>query len=653
MCGIAGYWPARSDAAGAGATVDRMRAAIAHRGPDDQGCWVSGTSGIALGHARLSILDLSPAGHQPMQSTCGRFVMVFNGEIYNHLELRRALAAAGWSGEWRGHSDTETLLACISVWGFEETLRRAVGMFAIALWDQHAAVLKLARDRMGEKPLYYGWVGGAFAFASELKALRMCPGFTGDIDREALASYMQYCYVPAPASIYRDVFKLPQGSVLTLTTEGLQSRAADIRPYWSVQAASQQGEVAPLQDEPVALAQVEEALRRAVAGQMISDVPLGAFLSGGIDSSLIVALMQSQSSRPVKTFTIGFDEAGFDEAPYARAVARHLGTDHQEFRIGPVDALKVIPRLPQIYDEPFADSSQIPTFLVCQAARTQVTVALSGDAGDELFGGYNRYTWGPRIWSRVQGIPYPLRRLLGHAIGLFGADGWERLGTRVPGMRGVPQLSAKAAKVAALLRSSRSIDDVYRSLVTEWPRSEGLVLGAEGRPVRNELMTGFGQHPAARMMLADMGSYLPDDILAKVDRAAMSVSLETRVPFLDHRVVELSQRLPVDLKIREGQGKWILRQLLYRHVPRELIERPKAGFAIPVGDWLRGPLREWAAALLDESAMRREGYLDPAPVQRIWREHLEGRRNWTARLWTVLMLQAWLDANKRPAISVI
>ncbi|HET8667785.1 MAG TPA: asparagine synthase (glutamine-hydrolyzing) [Terriglobales bacterium] len=647
MCGIAGYWPARTDAEGAFAVVDRMRTAIAHRGPDDHGCWASATAGIALGHARLSILDLSPAGHQPMPSACGRFVIVFNGEIYNHLELRASLAAAGWAGQWRGHSDTETLLACVTVWGFEETLRRAVGMFAIALWDQQAGVLKLARDRMGEKPLYYGWVGGAFAFASELKALRACPGFTGTINREALAAYMQYCYVPAPASIYSDVSKLPPGSVLTLGSGGFGERAPHLMPYWSIIDAARSGSRSPFSDDAEALDALDACLRRSISTQMIADVPLGAFLSGGIDSSLIVSLMQAQSERPVKTFTIGFDDAGFDEAPYARAVARHLGTDHHELRVRPSDALSLISSLPRFYDEPFADSSQIPTYFVCKAARSHVTVALSGDAGDELFGGYNRYIWGPSIWSRVEGVPFPVRRMLGRALSALSSDAWSQLAAKLPGMKGMPQLSLKIAKVAAMLRVAGNIDDVYRALVSEWSPMEGLVLGVAAPSSRNGSMPAFGEvrDSAARMMLADMLGYLPDDILTKVDRAAMSVSLETRVPFLDHRVIEAASRLPAAMKIRNGKGKWALRQLLFRHVPRELIERPKAGFAVPVGAWLRGPLRDWAEALLAKDRLAREGFLNSELVRAAWSQHLVGRHDWSGRLWAVLMFQAWLEGE--------
>jgi asparagine synthase (glutamine-hydrolysing) len=647
--------------------VTSMALAIQHRGPDDAGAWVDSEAGVALGHRRLSIIDLSPAGHQPMASASGRFVIALNGEIYNHLELRAELASTAAAPAWRGHSDTETLLSAFEQWGVEVTLTRTVGMFAMALWDKREQTLHLARDRFGEKPLYYGWADGAFVFGSELKALRTYPGFANPVCREALLQYFRFTYVPAPRSIYQGTYKLEPGCLLSIHGPPPASAPAEpLRPpaayqgltlsrWWSLAQVVEAGVQHPLVDEHEALETLDGRLRDAVRLQSLADVPLGAFLSGGVDSSAIVALMQAQASRPVKTFTIGFEEAGFDESPHARAVAQHLGTEHSEMFVSAAEARAVIGKLPAMYDEPFADSSQIPTHLVCQAARRQVTVALSGDAGDELFGGYNRYFWGPRIWNRLAWLPFPLRRALGAAISGFSVGGWDSLGGALnrllPGTAGIANVGDKAHKLAARLGHVRNPDDLYLSLVSEWPAPE-LLVRAAGTQLREPSSLLADDLPNAglvasslRMMYQDSRTYLPDDILCKVDRAAMAVSLETRVPFLDHRVAELAWQLPLSMKIRGNEGKWALRQILYKYVPRELIERPKAGFAIPVGQWLRGPLRDWAEALLDESRLTREGYLNPAPIREKWLEHLSGRHDWTPRLWSVLMFQAWLEAN--------
>ena len=649
MCGFTGYWSCNSDGKEGGEVVAaRMADRIVHRGPDDSGVWADDVAGIALAHRRLSVIDLSLAGHQPMHSLCGRYVIVFNGEIYNHKVLRSELSDSGEAFSWRGHSDTETLLAGFAAWGVSATLQRSVGMFAFALWDRVERTLTLARDRFGEKPLYYGWVGSSFVFASELKALRAYPGFDNPINRGALALYLQHCVVPAPHSIYENIFKLQPGCLLTLRSGDLQNRNLSTEPYWRLTDAVRDGIANPVVDENEAVSLLDAALREAVALQAVADVPLGAFLSGGVDSSTIVALMQTQSERPVETFTVGFDEAGFDESPHALAVARHLGTKHHELRVTADDARSVIPLLPQLYDEPFADSSQIPTFLVCQAARQHVTVALSGDAGDELFGGYNRYFWAERIWNRIEWLPLSLRKSLGTALQQLPTEGWDALGRMLPGGHGVARLGDKAHKLAHLMKTVKSLDDLYRSLVMEWPQDVDLVKCAPRLRTRLDdtgLVAGISE-AEQRMMLWDSLTYLPDDILTKVDRAAMGISLETRVPFLDHRVAELAWRLPLNMKIRDGVGKWVLRQVLYKYVPRELIERPKAGFGIPVGQWLRGPLRDWAEALLDEERLEREGYLHVAPIRKIWLQHLAGRYDWTARLWSVLMFQAWLESQK-------
>jgi len=620
-----------------------MASALIHRGPDDYGVWTAPQAGLSLSHRRLSIVDLSPAGHQPMASADDSLVLVFNGEIYNHLALRRELEQSGLSGSWKGHSDTETLLAAFAVWGVEATLGKAVGMFALALWDKRRETLLLARDRMGEKPLYYGWVGGAFAFGSELKALRQVPGFDNPIDRDALALYMQFCAVPAPYSIYRDINKLPPGTCLTLTRADIEARQSPPpTAYWSVTAAARQGLVNPLQNDTEAISELERLLHVSLEGQMVADVPLGAFLSGGIDSSTVVALMQSRSTRPVKTFTIGFDEAAFDESADAAAIARHLGTEHTEIRVTPADAQAVIPMLPAYYDEPFADSSQIPTHLVSRAARSHVTVALTGDAGDELFGGYDRYTWGRRIWSRVDWIPFELRRLIGSGVQRVSPDLLDSLSILRPNIR---NMGDKVRKMGRRLQHARTLDDLYRSLVTEWPAEEQVVRGTKKLPVQiDDMSNAAGIRDAEqRMMLFDMLGYLPDDILAKVDRAAMACSLETRVPMLDHNIVEFAWRLPLHMKIRGNEGKWVLRQVLQKYVPRALTDRPKTGFSIPVGAWLRGPLRDWAEELLDEARLVREGYFDVPQIRRKWDEHLSGRRDWTQSLWCVLMFEAWLE----------
>lgn len=664
MCGLTGFYSSCFDSSDEDMRiiVSRMADTLRHRGPDDRGVWLDIESGIALAHSRLSILDLSSAGHQPMLSASGRYVTVFNGEIYNHLELRHELgcyvpseltkAKKDW---WYGHSDTETLLAAFEAWGVEAALSKTVGMFAIALWDRDKRVLHLARDRFGEKPIYYGWSNGVFLFGSELKALRAYPGFSNNVCREALTQYLRFMYVPTPWSIYNGIYKLEPGCLLTLKggppstapshplSAGSVYETVSVDRWWSMVDVVEKGLRDPLTDETAALELLEERLKDSVRLQSIADVPLGAFLSGGVDSSMIVALMQQQNSRQVNTFTVGFEEVEFDESPHAKAVADHLGTEHTELFVRVAEAQDVIPQLPSIYDEPFADSSQIPMYLVCRAARKYVTVALSGDAGDELFGGYNRYFWGPRVWNKVAWLPFTVRRALGSAIQSIPAEGWKVLGAFGSGID-VVRLSEKTLKVAVGLQCSHHIDDLYASLVNEWQHPEAFVIGASAPASSFPSLPNVPMDDAReRMMFWDSLTYLPDDILCKVDRAAMGISLETRVPFLDHRVVEVAWRLPMSMKIRENTGKWALRQLLYRYVPRDLIERPKAGFSIPIGQWLRGPLRDWSEALLEPSRLRQEGYFDSTYVVAIWRKHLSGCYDWTARLWSILMFQAWLD----------
>ncbi len=648
MCGIAGllgftppHLPQQA--------ILAMTRALEHRGPDDQGTWLDTQAEIALGQRRLAIIDVSPAGHQPMFSACGRYVCVFNGEIYNHLELRAKLDKTPAAPHWRGHSDTETLLACFALWGIEKTLPETVGMFAIAVWDRQEQQLHLIRDRMGEKPLYYGWVGGSFVFASELKALRTLPDFNNPLNRDALTAYLRRAYVPAPHTIYQDIYKLEAGQRLTLDRADIQQRRIQAHAWWSMAETALHASQHAFTSESEALSALEQQLRTSVRLQTQADVPLGAFLSGGIDSSTIVSLMQAESSRPIKTFTVGFEQAGFNEAEQARAVAQHLGTDHTEFQVGTSEAREVIPLLPHLYDEPFADTSQIPTYLVCRHARQHVTVALSGDAGDELFGGYSTYLWAQRIWQKVGWLPVPARNTLANLMTTLPPAGWNALLAKR-----ASQTGDNLHKLARALPDTRTVHDLFDRLSSHWQHPETLVIGgSELLPHwQTDRIRQQWPDPEHAMMLLDSLTGLPDDILCKVDRAAMGVSLETRVPLLDHRLFELAWRLPLHMKIRQGQGKWALRQILYQYVPASLVERPKQGFNVPIADWLRGDLREWAENLLEPGKLHQQAYLDGKQVRQQWQAFLAGKGNHQQRLWTILMFQAWLEDGKANGLNV-
>lgn len=629
MCGFSGFIARSAFPVNPVELLQSMGAAIQHRGPDDGGIWFDPATGIGLSHRRLSVLELSPAGHQPMTSHCGRYVIAFNGEIYNHLSLRSLLEQTESAPKWKGHSDTETLLACFVAWGVEKTLQSAVGMFAIALWDKQANELTLARDRVGEKPLYWGWQEGVLLFGSELKALKAHPACKGEVDRNALTLLLRYNYIPAPFSIYKYIQKLSAGHYICFNLNDIDLSTVQAKPYWQMNHAIEHGLANPFTNEKQAIDALEEQLTASIGEQMLADVPLGAFLSGGIDSSTIVALMQKQSSIPVKTFTIGFNEQGFNEAEHALAVARYLGTEHTECYVDATDALAIIPRLAQIYCEPFADSSQIPTFLVSQMARQHVTVALSGDAGDELFGGYNPYQFAPRIWGYLNKLPVSMRKLAASLLA------------------GMPAPD-KARRFIEILPAVNR-EEFYRLLVSHWTRPDLLIVDSmEPATLLNTRSAWPSTESFAHWMMSmDSQTYMTDDILVKVDRAAMANSLEVRVPMLDHRVIELAWRIPMDMKIRDGKGKQVLREVLYRHVPQALIERPKKGFSIPLAQWLRGPLREWGEALLDEKRLQSEGYFHAAPIRKVWQDHLHGRADYSTKLWGVLMFQAWLVEQKK------
>jgi asparagine synthase (glutamine-hydrolysing) len=657
MCGIAGLLSRRGIDR---QLLQRMGDVIAHRGPDDEGTWIDEEAGVGFSHRRLSIVDLSAHGHQPMASADGRFLLNYNGEIYNHAELRHELEALGQAPErgWRGHSDTETLVHAIAAWGSEEAVRKAVGMFAFALWDRSERVLHLVRDRFGEKPLYYGWAAGDFIFGSELKSFRLHPEFDGDIDRRALALYAARKYVPAPWSIYRSVFKLEPASILSLTLDAArrplgeppsegESDGIRLVRYWSYGDVVRRGLADPIASEAEALDELDGALSRAVRGQSLADVPVGAFLSGGIDSSTVCALYQRHSSNKIRTFSIAFEEARFNEADHAREVAAHLGTLHSEHLVTVNETRDVIPLLPSIYDEPFADSSQIPTFLVSRFARGEVKVALTGDGGDELFAGYNRHFQAPRLWQALRRVPRPIRAAGAASLGLLPQRVWQQAADLLPARH--RHLGGKANKALQVAIDAETFDDAYAAFIDDWSGGPSPVIGGGSRPRTTglDLDLGVDAPDAVRVMYCDAVTYLPDDILCKVDRASMAVSLETRVPFLDHRVAEVAARIPLELKVRGPVGKSILRKLLYRHAPERLFDRPKAGFAVPVGEWIKGPLRPWAEELLESARLAREGWFDAGVVQTRWRQHVSGQWESTQALWAILMFQSWLETQRK------
>ena len=645
MCGFTGFIDLNKLSTEPYGVLRKMGDKLAHRGPDDNGEWYDSNFAVGMAHRRLSIIDLSSAGHQPLISSSGRYIISFNGEIYNHLDLRDDLKQNHNKTKWKGHSDTETLLACFDVWGVKKSIERVIGMFAFAVWDNKENVIILGRDRVGEKPLYYGWQNNTFFFGSELKSFKPHPAFKGEINREAISLFFRHNYIPCPHSIYKGISKLKPGNLLIVSST---NRTPKIIPYWSSTKIIVDGLKNQFNGTPEdAVTELETLILKSVSQQMISDVPLGAFLSGGIDSSVIVAAMQEQSSKPIKTFTIGFNEGGFNEAIYAKSVAEHLGTDHTELYVTHNDALNVIPNLPLLYCEPFSDSSQIPTYMVSQLAKKNVTVSLSGDGGDELFCGYNRYQMTNDLWKKICKFHPKIRDFFAKSITMVSPKDWDNISSYIPRLRKYNNFGDKLHKGAGVL-GSQSISELYLGLVSHSRNPSELVInGAEPETLLTQNPSYLDQlNEVERMMALDLITYLPDDILVKVDRASMGVSLESRVPFLDHRIIEFSWRLPMSLKMNYGQSKWVLRQMLYKYVPKNLIERPKMGFGVPIDIWLRGPLRDWAEELLDEDRLFKEGYLNPKPIRKLWDDHMNGHRNMQYSLWNILMFQAWLEQER-------
>jgi asparagine synthase (glutamine-hydrolysing) len=650
MCGINGFYSLSSFISDD--VIIKMNAAISHRGPDSKGFWSDKKSGIFFGHSRLSIIDLSAAGNQPMKSNSDRFILTYNGEIYNHLEIRKELEKSNSNIKWQGNSDTETLLEAIEFWGIETTLKKIDGMFAFALWDKRERCLTLARDRIGEKPLYFGWQGKGdnkvFLFGSELKALKVHPMFDGEISRNAIALQLRHNCIPAPYSIYKDIYKLLPGNYIQLKENDFKkSLLPSSKKYWSLPECAIHGNKNQLNlSETDIQKDLENHLKISVKKQMVSDVPLGAFLSGGIDSSTIVALMQIQSNYPIKTFTIGFSESNYSEAEYAKKIAKHLGTDHSELHVSSKKAMDVIPKLPTIYDEPFSDSSQIPTFLVSQLASQDVKVALSGDGGDELFCGYNRHIMSKKLSNIFYFMPLKFRKTLATGLQLISPQNWNKISRLLPGLNHYANFGEKIYKAASTL-NARALSDIYYILCSHWQNPTEVVLNSsETGTFLNEFKPELGElNNQQKMMILDSITYLPDDILVKVDRAAMASSLETRAPFLDHKLIEYVWKIPHSFKFRNGNGKWILKKILNQHVPKYLTERPKMSFEIPLGSWLRGSLRDWAENLLNEERLKQEGYFNAKLIRDKWTDHLNGKNNWQHDLWDILMFQAWIDAN--------
>jgi len=650
MCGIVGYYSRKESSLRAEETIWNMTNALEHRGPNDKGIWKDTDLEILFGHRRLSILDLSKAGHQPMISHCENYIILLNGEIYNHLDLRKEFPN---TFQWRGSSDTETVVECIAEWGLKKTLDKLEGMFSIALWNIQKKELSLARDPFGEKPLYYGWQGDYFFFSSELKALKRHPGFNPTIDRNSLSLYFRHNCIPAPYSIYKGISKLLPGSCLVIDFKNINNAMqAEPFSYYNLNEVIQTCKRNySYMSEADLLIEAEHQLEKSVKQQMLSDVPLGAFLSGGIDSSSIVALMQKNSIDPVKTFTIGFKDNDFDEAIYANDVAKHLGTDHQELYVTSHDAMSVIPSLSSIYCEPFSDSSQIPTYLVSKLASERVSVSLSGDGGDEIFGGYNRYIDGKNTWANFNRLPKQIRHSFGKFLISFSPSLWDKCFNKVkyilPKDLRFTSVGDKAHKLAEVLFQDTQ-REFYTTLCSHWKNPDNVVLGSKeySSLISNENEWLESDNFIEQMMAMDTRTYMADDILVKVDRAAMACSLETRIPMLSKNVVQFAWSLPIEQRIKEGKGKWPLRQVLYKYVPEHLIERPKHGFGIPIGGWLRDPLYEWSSDLLSEESLLNSGYLNPKPIIKMWKEHSNGTKNWQYHLWDVLMFENWLKDQK-------